>query len=260
MTAASRPSDALPEPLLLRLWEAAGGLSPTARDVALLRAAYPDVNPGALAGTPLGRRDAMLLQVFRAVFGPRLDGLLECPGCGQRLQVTLDAAQLAAAAGPPAHVDAAGGAGGGWAGLAVDGYDVEHRLPAGDDLAAVAAFGPGQVEAARAVLTERLIRVRRDGRAIPPAEIPAPVVTAALAAMAGRDPGMELSVSGSCPDCGSDCGALVDAGALLWARVEATAVDLLRQVDALARAYGWSEPQILALSDRRRHVYLELVR
>jgi len=258
MTTDSRPPPTLAAHLL-RLWEAGGGLPPAARDGALLRAAYPDADPDALAGIPLGRRDALLLQASRAAFGPRLDGLLECPDCGLRLQVTLDVATLAAAV-EPVESEAATEAEAGWLVLAVDGYEVEHRLPTGDDLSAVTAFGPEQVDAARAALADRLIRVRRDGRALSPPEVPASVLAAALEAMAARDPGMELSVSGRCPDCGSDCGALVDAGALLWGRVEATAVDLLRQVDVLARAYGWSEPQILALSDRRRHAYLELIR
>src|SRR5206468_730296 len=34
---------------------------------------------------------------------------------------------------------------------------------------------------------------------------------------------------------------------------------LLREVDALARAYGWREPDILALTPWRRDAYLQLV-
>jgi hypothetical protein len=34
---------------------------------------------------------------------------------------------------------------------------------------------------------------------------------------------------------------------------------LLREIEALARAYGWSEREILDLSPQRRHTYLELV-
>jgi hypothetical protein len=33
----------------------------------------------------------------------------------------------------------------------------------------------------------------------------------------------------------------------------------LLDVDALARAYGWSEPQVLALSATRRAAYLQLI-
>jgi len=44
-----------------------------------------------------------------------------------------------------------------------------------------------------------------------------------------------------------------------WAELAAEAKRLLREVDALARAYGWREADILALSSQRRHAYLELV-
>jgi hypothetical protein len=33
----------------------------------------------------------------------------------------------------------------------------------------------------------------------------------------------------------------------------------LHEVDLLARAYGWTEPEVLALSEARRAAYLRLV-
>jgi hypothetical protein len=53
--------------------------------------------------------------------------------------------------------------------------------------------------------------------------------------------------------------ATFDAGSLLWEEIDARARALLAEVHQLAAAYGWSEGQILALSDRRRAVYLDLV-
>ena len=40
---------------------------------------------------------------------------------------------------------------------------------------------------------------------------------------------------------------------------EARARALLAAVHTLARAYGWSEPDVLALSEQRRAAYLEMV-
>jgi hypothetical protein len=44
----------------------------------------------------------------------------------------------------------------------------------------------------------------------------------------------------------------------VWTELRAHARRLLREVDVLARAYGWTEPDVLALDERRRAAYLEL--
>jgi hypothetical protein len=53
--------------------------------------------------------------------------------------------------------------------------------------------------------------------------------------------------------------ATLDPAEFLWAAAEAQARRLLLEVDALARAYGWREPDVLALPPARRRAYLELV-
>jgi hypothetical protein len=65
-------------------------------------------------------------------------------------------------------------------------------------------------------------------------------------------------VAVGCGECGALTAAALDVPALLWAEVEAQATRLLHDVHALARGYGWSEADVLALSPRRRAAYLEL--
>ncbi len=65
-------------------------------------------------------------------------------------------------------------------------------------------------------------------------------------------------VSASCPECGEQVTGVVDAARLLWEQVAASAPGLLRDVAALAAAYGWTEPEILALPPSRRSAYLRL--
>ena len=51
----------------------------------------------------------------------------------------------------------------------------------------------------------------------------------------------------------------LDAGGFVWAEIESRARRVLWEVHTLASAYGWSESESLALGDRRRAVYLEMV-
>jgi hypothetical protein len=50
-----------------------------------------------------------------------------------------------------------------------------------------------------------------------------------------------------------------DIAAYLWQEVDARARRALRDTHTLARAYGWREADILAMSDFRRQQYLEMV-
>jgi hypothetical protein len=77
--------------------------------------------------------------------------------------------------------------------------------------------------------------------------------------MAEADPLAEVLVDLACPACGKTFVADLDLGSFVWAELRTHARRLLREVDTLARAYGWTEAQVLALSDRRRTAYLELV-
>jgi hypothetical protein len=51
----------------------------------------------------------------------------------------------------------------------------------------------------------------------------------------------------------------LDPAAIVVEEVDRHARQVLREVDQLARAYGWREPDILALSRDRRRAYLGLV-
>ena len=51
----------------------------------------------------------------------------------------------------------------------------------------------------------------------------------------------------------------LDVAAFFWTELNAWAVRLLREIHALASAYGWREADILALSPKRRDLYLELI-
>ena len=73
------------------------------------------------------------------------------------------------------------------------------------------------------------------------------------------EPGASLSFDIACPDCGERWSAAMDVGDVLWSELQSRAERLLLDIDVLARAYGWSEPQILALSPIRRAAYLQLL-
>jgi hypothetical protein len=94
---------------------------------------------------------------------------------------------------------------------------------------------------------------------VDPATLPAELIEAVEAAMAQADPLAEVVVTLECPACAGAFDADLDLGSYVWAELDARARRLLLDVDILARAYGWTEPEVLALGEPRRAAYLRLV-
>ncbi|MGP3982006.1 T4 family baseplate hub assembly chaperone [Streptomyces sp. KR80] len=264
---------------LLATWEA--GLAHPAPERALLlhRAARPDAGTDALLSVPAGEREADLLGLRRALFGDRMQVLVECGACGEGMEFDVDARELLAAqaldgpqaAGRPPRSDEP-------LRVVADGWAVEFRLPTVADLTAAArtaeartadpAAGTGEDAvgtaraAARQVLLERcVISAVRDGRPVPAdrlRELPDSVQRLLAEAAERADPAAAVTLNIACPECGEATPAELDIATHLWTELDAWARDLMLDVHLLATAYGWSEPEILALSPLRRRYYLEL--
>ena len=101
------------------------------------------------------------------------------------------------------------------------------------------------------------ILVPLDGSPVAAAALPYAQVLAAR--MGEADGGADGEVELSCPACQHGWSAELDIAAFFWTEIAAQAQRLLREVDALARVYGWREADILAMSAARRQAYLELV-
>jgi hypothetical protein len=89
--------------------------------------------------------------------------------------------------------------------------------------------------------------------------LPDRVTTAVAAALLDADPCAELTFAFDCVSCGHSWESLLDVPHLVWSELAARAQRLLLEVHLLARTYGWSESDILALSSVRREAYLALV-
>jgi hypothetical protein len=237
----------------LAVWERAGTAPPVRRPTALLAAARA---AGALAGVsddeldalPIGQRDALLLRLYAATFSDRLEGLTHCPECGTAVELTASCATLLAEqarAEPPAPVTA-------------QGYTVRWRLPHSGDLAAIAGAADAD-DGAGLLLTRCVLEARNGVGPVTAADLPAPVRVKVASAMASADPLAEVLFTLDCPQCTAKWESQLEVGVFVWARLRDRADRLLREVDALARAYGWSETEILTLSTQRRAAYLRLV-
>jgi hypothetical protein len=225
---------------IVTVWSVAEPLHPAARGAALLRAFSPGDTLDELARLPIGRRDARLLALREQLFGSRLAAVTDCPACGLRVEAEIPIASLGVepSEGSPRVVT-------------IGEYRIEVRPPDTRDLLAIA--GAPDEESARAMLLGRCIR------GVEPEMLSDEIVSGVVAAIAACDPGADVTIALTCPECGHVWDSALDIGAFLWSDIDAAAQRALRDVDALATVYGWSEEQILTIPASRRQFYLAMV-
>lgn len=230
----------------LVLWERGLGLHAVDRALLVLSHACPEHAYDELCTLSLGQRDTLLLQVRQRMFGDQMAAYTECPSCGERLEFSLSCDALSGAPRPdPVTTNT----------ITVAGAEFRLRCPDSHDAAAAAAAHDVEV-ARRTLFTRCVIQSNSSGSTID--ALPEWVQAAIANELAAIDPQAEMIVNLSCSSCRHSWQALFDIGAYFWTEIRAQARRLLQEVDALARAYGWSESEILAMSPARRGLYLQM--
>ncbi|GEC04415.1 hypothetical protein SSP24_20700 [Streptomyces spinoverrucosus] len=230
---------------LLATWEAGLAEAPAGRALLLHRTARPDLDARALPALPVGEREADLFALRRALFGERMQIRLDCAACGADMEFDLDAGEFARTVGVRGESVVR---------VAHDGWEVEFRLPGVADLAAAARSANPR----GALLARCLVSAAHGGTAVTADALPGPVQRRIAEAVEAADPGADVTLNVACPECGRATRAELDIASYLWTELDSWARDLLLDVHLLATAYGWSEPEILALSPLRRRYYLEM--
>lgn len=234
---------------LLGAWEQGLGQPPAERALTLLAATDAESMRSSLAKLCIGRRDERLLSLRERLFGPELNCLVDCPNCNERLEFTLLASELrqSGSDAPPESLS-----------LTVDNWQIEFRLPNSEDLLEIADVR--NAVAGRNLLIERcILSVARNQQAEAVDQLAEQVVNAVVQKMSESDPQADAQLSFSCPGCREQWQESFDIAGFLWSEVNAWARRVIREVDALARVYGWSEAEILALTPLRRQIYLGMV-
>jgi hypothetical protein len=235
---------------LLRVWEGGQGKDAIERALMILGAALPAMSRDELAALSIGERDACLLTLREATLGPALSCYVRCPECSEQLEfgTTVGEIRVLPALQRVPHVHT----------LRADGFELRFRLLTSRDLAFLA--GQRDVSAARwTLLRQCVLHAARGEEEVPVHDLPDPVVAVLAAEMVERDPQAEVVFGLDCPACNHAWSARFDVVSFFWTELSALARRLLGEVHTLARAYGWREGDILAMSSARRRAYLEMV-
>jgi hypothetical protein len=236
------------QPQLLEAWERGSHGTPAERAIVL--AARTTGEPAAVEEWTVGRRDAGLLDLHEAAFGPVIEAVTSCPECSEPQELAFGVSDVRAPCGDPGREHELV--------HETSGLRVTFRLPSSADLRA-AALADDAHEARRGLLEHCVLSAARDGEPVAAASLPEEAVAALGERIALHDPQADIELSLSCTECGHGWQVRFDPADYLWRKLDRRARALLAEIAALARGFGWSEQEILALPDGRRRHYLGLL-
>ena len=237
---------------LVSVWES--GLRQPRLDTALhlLCLTDPALTPATAAALSIGERDARLLQLRIDLFGSRLANKADCPVCAETVEWETDARDLLLQTPVPnAPVRQLQ--------LDQDDFSIRFRLPDSYDLHR-AMTHPTYANHPQQLLLDCILRLEHQGAETPVETLPMHVADALTERMAEADPQADLQMVIGCPGCGHSWSVWFDIVRYLWVEIDNWAKHLMQEVVLLARSFGWSEGEILALTPQRRQLYIDLIR
>lgn len=199
---------------------------------------------------PIPDLDALLLLIRRTVFGDRIQTDARCAdaSCGSRIDVDFSIEAYVAHHAPriPRNVMLSDEGPDRLSWCRLRGSDIRFRLPLVADRMAVAGTNNPALALAR--------------RCMQPPNLPVSQQRRVEQAMAALAPSLSHELEGRCPDCGAPVVLYFDIQAFALAELRDQARYVYDDVHLIARAYQWSETEILALPRSRRITYAELIR
>ena len=204
----------------------------------ILGAAYPDKTYDELSNFTLGSSNESIATLRRTMFGNYLGVQLNCPQCGERLELALNDQMFTAL------VEAKEGV------VEVEG--LQFRPVTLRDLAFVAADKDVEKAAIRLAKVCSLGPVE-DYR-----------WTNEFLEKVGQsldrvDPAANVELALDCGCCHHAWNEIFDLTRFFWQEIEMRIQRLFIDVHCLASAYGWTEAEVLALDPERRKIYLGMV-
>lgn len=226
---------------IVNLWDRGDSRSAMGRGL-LLFAARGDA--ARASEITISERDAALANLRRLTFGEVLRMYVECPRCGQGNESSIGVGALFADRPPTAREES----------FVRSPYSATIRPPSTSDLVA-ACVDPAN--ARRALIERCVLNPKLDDRPVEPSELPDDVIAEIASRLEALDPLADVSVGFACAACDHRWISQFDVARFFWLETATHAKRLIRDVRALAKAYGWSERDILEMGAARRRAYLD---
>jgi hypothetical protein len=233
---------------LLQIWEDGLDQPLYHKSAMLLVAACAPADWDTVVQWPVGRRDGLLLQLRQAIFGTNLENTAFCPGCSEQVEWEMKTTHLLVSIPlesreiPVFTLDSAP-------------FNLRFRLPNTQDF-----FDKTALQHPFQLTRNCILGAEKNGTSCAAVDLPDKVLQEVDNRMEAEDPQANLTFQLQCPSCQQLWENVFDIMTYLWIEIDNWAKHLLQEVFVLARAFGWSERDIISMSSTRRQFYLEMLR
>jgi hypothetical protein len=197
----------------------------------------------------IGERDVRLLILREWLFGNKMNNTAHCPKCAERVEWEMDTFDLHLQT--PQSVTQIP-----LLELNIETYHLRFRLPNSADMlnSTLVPSNP------KAVLFNCIVEAKSDQKDLPINDLPNTVFETLMEKMAQEDPQANITILLNCPVCQHQWASVFDILSYFWIEIDHWAKHILQEVYVLARAFSWSERDIVNMSVRRRQMYIDMLR
>lgn len=228
---------------LLNLWENTLESSNLEKSLKLLALLYELPSTTQAANWSIGQRDARLFLFRTQLFGTDFKNTATCPKCSEQVEWNMQLADF-----PLPDLKATTEKE--FFTLAIAPYQLQFRLPTTQDLNA---------NDAQQLLANCIVELKKEEADCTVEELPTSVLEALNQELERIEPLANLNLLLNCPNCTQQWEVFFDIMSYLWAELDSWSKHLLQEVYLLARAFAWSERDILNMSAKRRQFYLDMI-
>ncbi len=233
---------------LFSVWEQTLDQPVLVKTLRLLKTASDgDVN---VATLPIGERDARLFRIRDRLFGHRMYQTATCPACSEKIEWETRSEDMLVKDTPSLS---------GAIEFNKDGYEIQFRLVNSADIMNLVNNKIPLERSKKYLLHSCLLQIKRSDRIIDKEKLPAEIADALENEMSKQDPLADIQLNLACPACAHQWQAGFDIMQFFWTEINSWAQRLMQEVFLLARSFSWSEKDILAMSPRRRQLYLQMI-
>lgn len=233
---------------LLEVWEKGLHQTLLEKTMCLLVKACSGDDPDQLGHLSIGDRDARLLQLREWTFGSQLHNMTKCPHCNEMVEWQSDTKNLYLQ--PPSHNFSVR-----TFEIEKDAFHIRFRLPDSVDILKAIS----NKEATKTIIGNCVLEINSKDGAGSIDDLNEDVWMELSERMAKEDPQANITINLSCPACSNTWNAIFDIVSFFWAEINNWAKRIMQEVCLLARAFGWSERDILNMGSYRRQLYIQMI-
>lgn len=227
---------------ILNIWDDCVNKDQIYRGVALASLALKENDTANLMEWSIEKRDTALFHIRKALFGTKFNNITHCPNCAQTMEweLSLPDLEIPILDGMPDNLK-----------ISIDttDYNLFVRLPNSNDLLANDEM--------------RII----ENCILNPDDFPDQNIDKKLPELVQpindqydkNCHASNITYKLKCIDCSHEWQGVFDILTYLWKEIDQWAKSFLNQIYLLARTFGWSETEIINMSENRRNHYLNLI-